>query len=430
MINNDLFGEVLEILSTPDVFFDSRNQTIFSAMKELGAFSLPLDLPSVLEKLKTGGKLDAAGGESYLGKLIGETLYISDAINIAGIIKQDYIRRQIIDISNQMSEESYGKGEVDSILESAEKRIFELSNANQKKGFVNFEQVLAEAIKEIYDRANSSDRLRGISTGYTGIDAYTLGLRKGEFILIAARPSMGKTALALNICQNVARDGGVVAIFSLEMDAKSLTERIIASEARVSLANHMAAKEHDSAIRAAAERIANYKLRIEETSGMSIHGMRSRLRQLKMKEKSLDLIMIDYIQLMEADGKENRQQEVSYISRSLKAIAKEFDCPVLALSQLSRSSEKRGVGKKPILSDLRESGAIEQDADVVMFIHRPEYYLREKTPPELMGVAEIIFAKQRNGKTGTLYMTWSSEITKFDNMADEDAEAAIRVSKD
>ncbi len=425
---NEIDG-VAGVIESREAFYDRRHGFVYEAMLELSRENKIPEITAVIDKLKERSMLDAAGGEGYITDLIAEPAYHVQSVNVANLVANDFLRRRIISVTRDLAGMCYDSADCDAILEKAESSIFDLYRKQEKRDLVSFREVLAEAVSQIFERNKNENRLRGVSTGYAGIDEFTLGLKKGELSLLAARPSMGKTALALNICQNVAKNG-VVAVFSLEMDAASLAERIISSEARVPLGEGRLSSESLESITDGLSRLSDRRLFIDDTSGISIQHMRSKLRTLMTREKRVDLIMVDYIQLMEAPNKENRQQEVSYISRSLKAIAKEFECPVLALSQLSRSSEKRGVSKKPILSDLRESGAIEQDADIVMFIHRPEYYLTEKTPPELKGIAEIIFAKQRNGKTGTLYMTWSGNITKFDDCPYDVQQAAMRVNKD
>lgn len=429
MLNPIEFDNVNGLMDGKDAFYDRRHAVIYEAMSDINLEGGQPEMPAVIERLKEKGYLERVGGEEYIRGLYLEEAFHVQPSSFARLIANDHMKRKIIALAEDMANMGYEDKESSKILEEAERRIFELSSGRDRKDLENFREALGKAVSAIYERRKSGGRLRGISSGYSGVDDFTLGLKKGELVLLAARPSMGKTAFALNICQNIARDG-VVAIFSLEMDAASLAERIISSESRVATNSHKLTDEDMELITSSMTKLRDRRIFIDDTSGVSIQQMRSKLRGLRSREKRIDLIMIDYIQLMEAPGMENRQQEVSYISRSLKAIAKEFECPVLALSQLSRASEKRGVSKKPILSDLRESGAIEQDADIVMFIHRPEYYLGDKTPPELKGVAEIIFAKQRNGKTGTLYMAWSAEIVRFDDIEAERQQAAMRVNRD
>lgn len=429
MINPVEFDNVSGVLDGSAAFYDRRNGVIYETMCSLSVDGLQADMPVVIDRLKSTGNLERVGGEEYIRGLYLEEAYHVQPMSFAKLIANDHMKRKIIALAEDLSAMSYEDKESEAILEEAERRIFDLSTGRDRKDLVSFREALETAVRSIFERNKSDGKLRGISTGYVGVDDFTLGLKKGELTLLAARPSMGKTAFALNICQNIGKEG-VVAIFSLEMDAGSLAERMISGESRIaSNGVKLSAAQMDQIANCMA-RLRDRKIYIDDTSGVSIQQMRSKLRGLKSREKRVDLVMIDYIQLMEAPGMENRQQEVSYISRSLKAIAKEFECPVLALSQLSRSSEKRGASKKPILSDLRESGAIEQDADIVMFIHRPEYYLGDKTPPELQGVAEIIFAKQRNGKTGTLYMAWSADIVRFDDIELDRQQAAMRVNRD
>lgn len=429
-LHPESMNDVVDILKTADSFYDKRHQFIFKAMEHLYA-TASMDLMSVVNYLTTRGELEHAGGENYVNNLIGDASYISDPRSMAVVIQEDYVRREIIAYSNDLLTKGYER--LDSaadLLDEAQRRIFEMT-VGENKGFADFRQTIAETVQEIYERQKNDSKLLGISSGYKVIDEFSLGLKPGEMILIAARPSMGKTAFGLNICQNVAlHEGNVVAIFSLEMDSKSLTERMISAQSRMNVRTGDFDDDGLENLRIASTKLAGLKVFIDDTSGISVNEMRSKLMKLKARQKRLDLVMIDYLQLMEVKGMESRQQEVSYISRQIKRIAKDLECPVLALSQLSRANEKRaGTQHRPMLSDLRESGAIEQDADIVMFIHRPEYYLKDKTPPELKNVAEIIFAKQRNGQVGTAYMTFNGAITRFDDMPAESREAAMRASK-
>ena len=299
------------------------------------------------------------------------------------------------------------------VLEEAEKKIFSLSDENAQKGLVHVGAGLAEMMEHIEEASANPGGMRGLSTGFIELDLKTNGLQKGELVLVAARPSMGKSALALNMAQHAAiHDNKNVCVFSLEMGTLSLVFRLVASEYLINLSNILKGTLSPDETRKFVRGMGNLSeapLYIDDTPGISIAQMRSKLRRHEAEHGPVDLVVVDYLQLMDGGGGENRQVEISGISRGLKALAKEFDCPVLALSQLSRSPETRG-DKRPLLSDLRESGAIEQDADLVMFIYREDYYNKDT---EFKNISEINIAKQRNGETGVVKLAWLGQHTKF-----------------
>lgn len=360
------------------------------------------------------------GGVSYLAELSNAVGLVAHVKSYCEIVKEKSILRQLIHNSNITLEDAFQEQkEAAVILNEAEQNIFHLSQKQMEKGLRHIGGIVGEAFTKMQELSQKAGGLTGITTGFVDLDQSLSGLQASDLILLAARPSMGKTALGINIATNAAiRGKGKVAIFSLEMSDLQLSQRIISSLAKVNLqkiiSGNLESKDWQQVAEAAAA-IRGLDIFIDDTSGISLTELRSKCRRLKI-EQGLDLIVIDYLQLMSSDGRqESRQQEISTISRGLKALAKEIECPVLALSQLSRLTETR-ADKHPMLSDLRDSGAIEQDADVVMFIYREDYY-NEKS--ELSNIAEIIIAKHRNGPTGSVQMVFLPEITTFADKARE-----------
>ncbi|MDO4799124.1 MAG: replicative DNA helicase [Bacillota bacterium] len=417
LLDPDRLGDVHEILHTPEMFYVRHNRLIYESILAMYGGGQSIDAVTVANYLEKNQQLEQVGGFEYLKNSVDEGIMISDAAAVARILYDHYLLRTLILTSNEIAAKGYAKSDAAELLEEAEQRIFEIAMKKNRRGLVSINEILPEIYERIRTMYSNPQAIQGISTGFPDLDAMTTGFKPSELILIAARPSMGKTALAINIVQHMAvHENKKVAIFSLEMDAKSLVDRMLSGQTYIESnkikSGDLTADQMETLGRAQSY-LARDNIFIDETSGISVTEMRSKLRKLKM-QKGLDVVMIDYIQLMSGDGKagENRQQEISYISRSLKAIAREMQCPVIALSQLSRANEQRG-DKKPILSDLRESGAIEQDADLVLFIHREEYYKREQTDEKLKGVGEIIIAKQRNGETGSIYLAWLGQYTLF-----------------
>jgi len=322
----------------------------------------------------------------------------------------------LIHASSEIVEKGYGSEDSVSLLDLAETRIFDIAQKRNRDGFSSVQEVLLKAFDQIEDLYMNGDTTTGLTSGFVDLDRKTAGLQKSDLILIAARPSMGKTAFAINICQNAALQAGAsVAIFSLEMSKDQLVQRMLSGEAHIPLQSIRTGKlesEDWPKLVNAMGPLSNAKIFIDDTPAITVTEMRAKCRRLKM-EQGLNLIMIDYLQLMSGSGRiESRQQEISQISRSLKALAREMDCPVVALSQLSRAPELR-ADHRPMLSDLRESGAIEQDADVVMFLYRDEYYFQES---DKKNIGEIIIAKQRNGEVGTIELAWLGQFTKYANL--------------
>ncbi len=403
----------VENLSSDD-FYKPNNKVIFDAMCSLYNAGTPVDIITLNNKLTELQVIDKIGGIEYLGMLSTTVSTATSIRHYIDIIKTTSIRRKLIKVTGEVQELSYqGNENIDYIIDVAEKSIFNLLENRDSNDFSPISEVLVTAIDKIQDLSKNKGGVTGLPTGFIDIDNQTAGFQRSDLILIAARPSMGKTAFALNIAQYIGvRKRMSVAIFSLEMSKEQLINRMICSEALINAQNlrtgNLTSDEWQKLVESI-EPIANSKIYIDDTPGISATELRAKCRKLKL-EKGLDAVFIDYLQLM-VSGKrsESRQQEVSDISRTLKAIAREIDAPVIALSQLSRGVEQRH-DKRPMLSDLRESGAIEQDADVVAFLYRDEYY---NSDSEEKNVAEVIVAKQRNGPTGTIKLRWFGEYTKF-----------------
>lgn len=418
LLDSDLIGDVLEIITFDEEFYNEAHREIFRTVKELFADGKTVDLITISDELMKNQLLETVGGFEYLTELSDVGTLISNVTNHAKIIHEKYILRRLIKSSTDIMEKGYNNQDVEGLIEEAESNIFEISQNKNKKGF----QPIAEVLQTTYDKIvmlhEDPHAMTGISTGFEALDEMTSGLQKSDLILVAARPSMGKTAFALNLCQNAAvKEKKSVAIFSLEMAADQLVQRLLSAQSLVSISEIRSGNIQDDdwfKLARSSAQLAESKIFIDDTPGITVAELRSKCRRLKMNH-GLDMIMIDYIQLMSGGGKqENRQQEISTISRSLKQIGREMQCPVIALSQLSRASELR-ADHRPILSDLRESGAIEQDADLVMFLYRDEYYNPETVDEKLKGIGEVIIAKQRNGETGKVYLAWLGQYTKFAN---------------
>lgn len=404
--------EVLEILE-PDDFYSEHHKEVFEAVKELNRRSEPVDILTVSEELKRRNTLAMVGGRAFVASLPTEAPSTSNAESYAHIIKEKAILRSLIKASADILDRSY-KDKTDSqeVLGFAEQEIFNIARAKQKKDYTSLGDVLIENINQIDAMAQNSGNLIGLTTGFVDLDDKTAGLQKSNLIIVAARPAMGKTAFVLNIAQNAAIKGNAtVLMFSLEMSKEELGMRMLSSDTCIDLAKlkkgDLNRGEWDD-LYIGIDRLTKAGIYIDDTPGISLMEMKNKCRRLKA-EKGLDLIIVDYLQLMETKA-ESRQQEISKLSRSLKILAKEMDCPVIVLSQLSRAVEQR-MEKKPQLSDLRESGAIEQDADLVMFLYRDEYYNPETT--EKPNTCEIIIAKHRGGSTGTVELAWLGKYTKF-----------------
>ena len=409
-----------------DFSLDSH-QRIYRSMVDLMAVGHAVDLTTVRAELERRRELDSVGGPAYLFYLtegIPRNLSIESYVRI---VKDKSLLRQLMGIFHDgVTRASDQSEDALEVLNAVESQLSEVADSAIQRGLSGIGEIVADSFGSIDKLYEQGREITGLATHYTDFDRMTSGLQDSELIIIAARPSMGKTAWAINIAQNAAvRDGKIVAVFSLEMSKESLLRRLLASEALVNSRNIQTGflpREDKGKLLSALERLMESKMFIDDTPGITLAEMRAKCRRLKQQEGRLDLILIDYLQLMTGvnnSGKkafENRTQEVASISRGLKALAKEMRVPVVALSQLSRGSEQRTGDKKPLLSDLRESGSIEQDADVVCFIHREEYYDRENE--DVKGKAEIIIAKQRNGPTGSVHLAYLSDYTRFENLAE------------
>jgi replicative DNA helicase len=410
---------VSEIIK-PEDFYKEAHKIIYDAMMSLSNKGEPIDLITLTEALKKDDSLDIVGGISYLTSLSTIVPTTSNVKYYADIVKEKSVFRKLIKASNDILNLGYNNAtKIEDILEQAEKKIFDISQEKTSDDFKGINEVLMSAYDSLEDLYNNKGGVTGITTGFTDLDKKINGLQRTDLILIAARPAMGKTAFSLNLVQNSALQAGIsAAVFSLEMSKEQLVQRMLSAQSTVELKKLKTGNidENDwPRIIDSMAVLSNSKVYIDDTPGITITEMRSKCRKLKI-EKGLDLILIDYLQLMEGDGRnESRQQEISKISRSLKMLAKELNCPVVALSQLSRAPEQRS-DHRPMLSDLRESGAIEQDADIVMFLYRDEYYNPDS---DRKNIGEVIIAKNRHGETGTAELVWLGEIQKFANKARE-----------
>lgn len=415
-IDREAVAAAMELL-TSDSFYRPDHQLIFESAMELYSAGKPIDIITVKSRLEEKGVFEQVGGLAYMAQIASAVGSSVNARHYAQIVEQKAVLRRLIKTTNEISQECYdGKTNLNTIMENAEKGIFDIMNGRTSGEMSHIREVTVSAFEKIEDVYKNKGKLTGVATGFADFDAKTAGLQRSDLVLLAARPSMGKTAFALNIAQNAAiRHNVPVAIFSLEMSKEQLVNRMLCSEAMIDAQKMRTGELMDDdwpKLIQAMGPLSQANIYIDDTPGVSPMDIRSKCRKMKL-EKGLGLILIDYLQLMSGDGKiESRQQEISAISRSLKAIAREMDAPVIALSQLSRACEQRS-DHRPMLSDLRESGAIEQDADVVAFLYRDEYYFPET---EAKNQAELIIAKQRNGPTGTVNLAWLGQYTKFGNL--------------
>nr|WP_300001981.1 replicative DNA helicase [Tissierella sp.] len=415
IIDKTAINTAVEIIR-PDDFYRQSNGEIYSAIIDLFNKNEPVDLITLQEELKRRGSLEAVGGISYLANLSGGVATTANTEYYCKIVDEKSTLRKLITSSNEIIGKAYEDSEeVNVIIEVAEKNIFDITQGSQREGFSPINEVLLDSFAKIEEMAANKGGLTGLTTGFIDIDLKLSGLQKSDLVLLAARPSMGKTALGINIVTNSAlKAGAKVAVFSLEMSKEQLVQRMIAATAHVDLQKIISGRLDEEEwlnIINSMGPLSAANVYIDDTAGISLMEMKAKCRRLKI-EQGLDLVVIDYLQLMQMEGRqESRQQEISSISRGLKALAKEMDCPVIALSQLSRAPELR-ADHRPILSDLRESGAIEQDADVVLFLYRDDYYNEDS---DQKNIGELIIAKHRNGPTGTLELVFKKEYTKFLN---------------
>lgn len=416
IIDKGAIAKVLEGLEEED-FYRDGHKIIYRTILEMFRNDIAIDLLTLLEYLKSTDMLERAGGVTYITELSSSVPTTANLDAYIKIVSDKSTLRKLIKSSTAIIEESYNnQSKVEDVVDSAEKKIFNIAEKRTSKDFEPLADVLERGFAQIEKLFNDKGSVTGVPSGFTDLDAKTSGFQSGDMVLIAARPSMGKTTFALNIVEHAAlRENKSVVVFSLEMSKEQLAYKLLCSEANVDMLKLRTGTLEDKDwenIAMAAGPLSKAKIYIDDTAGVTVMEMRSKCRRLKM-EYGIDLIVIDYLQLMSGGtGSDNRQQEVSEISRSIKALAKEMECPVIALSQLSRAPEQR-ADHRPMLSDLRESGSIEQDADIVMFLYRDEYYNKET---EDKNIGECIMAKQRNGPVGTVRLAWLGQYSKFGNL--------------
>ena len=420
LMDRDAMESALEILQ-PDDFYGRQYGTLFQAIRELNTENKPVDLVTLQERLKENNVPEELAGMDFIREVLGSVPTSANVKYYAKIVKEKSLMRRLIRTTEEITAQCYqGTDNVEALMDSTEKKIFNLMQSRGGGDFTPIRQVVINALERIEAASKQNGSITGVSTGFIDLDYQTSGMQPSDLILVAARPSMGKTAFVLNMAQHMAfRDNITTAIFSLEMSKEQLVNRLFSLESKVDAQVLRNGRLEDSdweRLIESAEIIGNSNLIIDDTPSISIAELRSKCRKYKM-EMNLGVIIIDYLQLMSGSsgGKSStsRQQEISDISRSLKAVARELNVPVIALSQLSRAVEQRD-DKRPMLSDLRESGAIEQDAAVVMFIYRDDYYNKES---EKKNIAEIIVAKQRNGPVGTVELAWRPQYTQFGNLS-------------
>ena len=427
MNDRDAYAVVCEILS-PESFYEQRNQLIYSAIRDLSLAEKPVDVLTVTDELERQGSLDKVGGAIYIADLSNKVASSANIEYHARIIAHKFLARQLISFASEIETKAFdGSMDIDDLMQEAEGSLFELSRRNMKKDYTQIDPVISNAVEVIQKAAANKDGLTGVPTGYHKLDNITRGWQASDLVIIAGRPAMGKTSFALSMAKNIAADYKVpMAFFSLEMSNVQLVNRLISNCCEIQgskILNGQLKPDEWERLDKRLNNLIGSPLYVDDTPGLSVFELRTKARRL-VRDHGVKIIMIDYLQLMNANGMRfsSRQEEVSTISRSLKQIAKELDIPILALSQLNRGVESReGLeGKRPQLSYLRESGAIEQDADMVLFVHRPEYYhiYQDENGRDLHGMAQIIIAKHRKGATGDVLLNFRGEFTRFENPED------------
>lgn len=417
MLSQDALFTVMETV-IPEDFYDPKHKEIFTAIRDLYRENTPVDAITVSEELKKRKSLETVGGRVYIASLSAEVPSTANAEEYARIIAEKSSLRKLIDTASQIVEKGYApESSAEEVLEFAESSVFEIGQQQQKGDYTHIRDVLDENLELIDQMSKIEGNVIGLSTGFKDLDDVTSGLQKADMIVVAARPSMGKTAFALNMAQNAAiKHKAKVLMFSLEMSKVQLGQRMLSTESKVDLSilkTGRLERRDWNQVNAALDTLSQVDIQIDDTS-RTISEIRNKCRRLKASS-GLDLVLIDYLQMMNYEGRsEGRQQEITTLSRYLKQLAKEMDCPVVVLSQLSRAPEAR-TDHRPMLSDLRESGAIEQDADIVMFLYRDEYYNPDNI--ENAGKCEVIVSKNRSGRTGTVNLTWLGKYTKFADMS-------------
>ncbi len=427
MIDKDAFSIISEIVR-PETFYEPRHQKIYQAIQTLNMQEKPVDIMTVTEQLKRDGVIEEVGGAPYIVELSAHVASSAHIEYHAHILAQKFLARQLISFTGRIQEKAFDETvDVEELMQEAEGNLFEISQKNMRQDYTQIDPVIDQAIEILQKASANTGGLTGVPTGYNKLDEYTSGWQASDLVIIAGRPAMGKTSFALSLAKNIAVDfREPIAFFSLEMNNVQLVNRLISNTCEVAgnkILNGQLTPDEWERIDKNLRKLQGAPIYIDDTPGLSIFELRTKARRL-VREKGVKVIMIDYLQLMNANGMRfgNRQEEVSTISRSLKGLAKELNIPVLALSQLSRNVESReGIdGKRPQLSDLRESGAIEQDADMVLFVHRPEYYriFQDEKGNDLRGKAQIIIAKHRKGATGDVLLTFRGEYTRFQDPDD------------
>jgi replicative DNA helicase len=426
LLNNESIHRVVEVGIEPRDFYLDAHSKIFEVLLSLSSRGQPLDLVTLTSALRDKGWYDSIGGGSFVTNLVEDTFAISNVAYYAKIIREKALLRRMIDVASEILDSAFDNVEsTDEFLDEAEKKVFSVSDVKMKKAFSSMQEILVENMHSIEEASGKGSAVTGLASGFTEWDKMTSGLHPGQLIVIGGRPAMGKTSLVISAAQNAAvHSEAVVAFFSLEMSKEELGMRMLSSTARIDSKRLKLGRlgERDwSGLSKAADQLARAKIFIDDSGDLTVMDMRARCRRLMSVEKRLDLVVVDYLQLMKggkgSKGENNRQNEISEISRNLKSLAKELRVPIIALSQLSRALEGRN-DKRPMLSDLRESGAIEQDADIVGFVYRDEVYNKET---EDKGIAELIIAKHRAGETGNIRLAWMGEFTLFANLAEDSA---------
>ena len=418
LLSKEALSDVMEILK-PDDFYDGANKEIYMAMIDMFRENKSVDIVTVCEELKRRNVLEMVGGRSYVGTLSGEVPVTTNASEYAKIVAEKSSIRKLIHTSELIREKSFDENEeAKEIINFAEKEILSVAQERQRGDYSKLQDVLVADIELINEAARNQDKIIGVPTGFKPFDSMTSGLQKSELVIVAARPAMGKTAFALNIALNAAvKHDASVLIFSLERGKEQLGNRLLSMESRVEMENIKKGTLDNNdwdRIFLAVDNLAKANVYIDDTPDLSVFEIKNKCRRLKA-EKGLDLVVVDYLQLMKSEGRaENRQQEISTLSRYLKLLAREMDCPVIVLSQLSRAPDQR-PNHTPVLSDLRESGSIEQDADIVLFLYRDDYYAKEES--EKPGICDVIIAKNRSGPTGNIELAWVGKYTKFSDIA-------------
>ena len=437
MIDKDAFTVVSEIIK-PETFYEARHQKIYEAVQSLNLQEKPVDIMTVTEELRHKGTLEEVGGPSYIVELSSQVASSAHIEYHAHILAQKFLARQLIQFASMIETDAFDETvDVDDLMQKAEGALFEISQKNMLQDYVQIDTIVDQAHQLLLQAANREGGLTGVPSGFRKLDDITAGWQPSDLIIIAGRPAMGKTSFALSIAKNIAVDyRKPIAFFSLEMNNVQLVNRLISNVCSIpgnKILNGQLTPDEWERFDSNIRKMQGAPIYVDDTPGLSIFELRTKARRL-VREHNIEVLMIDYLQLMNANGMRfnSRQEEVSTISRSLKSLAKELNIPVLALSQLSRAVEQReGVeGKRPQLSDLRESGAIEQDADMVLFVHRPEYYhiLQDEKGNDLHGMAQIIIAKHRKGATGDVLLNFRGEYTRFANP--EDAKFAVPLPDD